>query len=206
MCAVVIASCSRGAQTASPPGEVSRPLATLAVQRLVVTPTARVSSADTQAWAQRLGGTRTAARLMDSTIAAVLEARALAERWVLPDALERAHERNRTYAPDPHLLAVEPLRSGSFVAGRKYGEPLASQLRAMIAMQEDARLVLVPVELRFEPVGAGSASRAVLRTAILDPRFAEAMFVADVRGDTTSVPERALASVASKLADLFVAP
>lgn len=208
----LLATCSRAAKTGSPPAEVARPLAVYATQRLVVTPTARVR-ADSLGWVQQVGGARAAARRLDTNIVAVLDARGLASRWVLPADLERSYQRNRTYAADPYQLAVEPLRAPNLAAAQKYGEPLSTQLRTMIALHEDARLVLIPVELRFEreasPGAAGtarSAGRAVLRTVVLDPRFAETRFVSDVRGDTSSVPARALASVASRLADLFVAP
>lgn len=171
---------------------------------MIVTPTARVRAADSLGWVQQLGGVRVIALRLDTAIVAVLDARGLASRWILPADLARSYERNRTYATDPYQLVVEQLRSPRFSAGQKYGEPLSSQLRTMIALHEDARLVLLPVELRFER--DGSAGRAILRTVVLDPRYAEARFVADVKGDTSSVPARALATVALRLADLFVAP
>lgn len=204
---ILLASCNRAAKTGTPdPVEAGRPLAVFATQRIVVTPTARVRAADSLGWVQQLGGVRAVARRLDTAIVAVLDARGLASRWILPAELARSYERNRTYATDPYQLVVEELRSPRFAARQKYGEPLSSQLRTMIALHEDARLVMLPVELRFEREGAGTAGRGVLRMVIVDPRFAEARFVADVKGDTSSVPARALATVASRLADLFVAP
>jgi hypothetical protein len=200
----LLASCNRAAQTGTPdPVEAARPLAVFATQRMVVTPTARVR-ADSLGWVQQLGGVRAVARRLDTAIVAVFDARGLASRWVLPADLQRSYERNRTYATDPYQLVVEQLRSPTFAAAQKYGEPLSSQLRTMIALHDDARMVLLPVEVRFER--EGSAGRAILRTVVLDPRYAEARFVADIKGDTSSVPARALATVASRLADLFVAP
>lgn len=202
---ILLASCNRGAKSGTPdPVEAARPLAVFATQRMIVTPTARVRAADSLGWVQQLGGVRVIALRLDTAIVAVLDARGLASRWILPADLARSYERNRTYATDPYQLVVEQLRSPRFSAGQKYGEPLSSQLRTMIALHEDARLVLLPVELRFER--DGSAGRAILRTVVLDPRYAEARFVADVKGDTSSVPARALATVALRLADLFVAP
>jgi hypothetical protein len=203
----LLASCHRASQTdIATPVEAERPLAVFATQRLIVTPTARVRAADSLGWVQQLGGARTIARKLDTAIAAVLDERGLASRWVLPPDLVRSYERNRTYAADPYQLATDPLRMPKFVAGQKYGEPLSSQLRTMIALHEDARLVLVPVELRFEREGGSTAARAVLRTVIVDPRYAEARFVSEIRGDTSSIPARAIATVAARLADLFVAP
>jgi hypothetical protein len=84
----------------------------------------------------------------------------------------------------------------------------------MIALHEDARFVLIPVDLHFEPEtsgagragGSGAVGRAVLRVAVLDPRFAEAKWVGEVKGDAAPTAAQALSSVASRVADLFVAP
>lgn len=199
---VAVSACNRGPRLATPaPGE--QPLAAYAAQRLVVTPVGRVS-ADSLGWVQQLGGSAGAARRLDTAIAAALGARGLAQRWILPPELWRSYERNRSYATDPYQLAVEQLRAPAFVALSRVTEPLSSQLRTMIALHEDARLVMVPVELRF--ARAGAAGHGVLRVALLDPRFAEARWVGEVSGDTTSVPARALTSVSARLADLFLAP
>jgi hypothetical protein len=206
LAALVLLACNRAPKIDVPrPGE--RPLAGFAAQRLAVTPTGHVRTADSLGWVQRLGGARTAARRLDSSIVIALEGRGLASRWVMPAELVRTYDRNRSYAPDPYQLALEELRGPRFAAASRYGEPLSSQLRTMIALHGDTRYVLLPVDLRFERDSAGTTSqRAVLRTVLLDPRFAEARWVGDVKGDTSSLPALALASVAARLADLFVAP
>jgi len=202
-----LTSCHRGAAN-TPPDAKERPLAVYAAQRVILTPTAHVRTADSLGWVQQFGGARAVARSLDTNIVAVLDARGLASRWVLPAELTRAFERNRTYAADPYQLVVQPLRAPSFKTGARFGEPLSSQLRTMIALHEDARFVMIPVEVSFEPdhaagVGAG---RALLRIAVLDPRFAEAKWVGDVKGDAASTPTLALSSAATRLVDLFVAP
>lgn len=202
---VGVASCHRGAETQ--PGEVPRPLASYAAQRVVVTPTAHVRATDSLGWVQQLAGARTTALHLDTALVAVLDARGLASRWVMPAELTRAYERNRTYATDPYQLVVEQLRGPKMKTGERYAEPLSSQLRTMIALQEDARFVLLPVDLRFERAGpTRGQGRAVLRVALLDPRFAEARWIGDVTGDAAPTAPLALSSVASRLADLFVAP
>lgn len=201
----VLASCNRAAKTGSPSPEAElRPLAGFVVQRIVVTPTALVRSADSLGWVQRLGGAKSVARRLDTSIVAALTDRGLGQRWILPVDVARSYERNRSYAADPYSLSVEPLRARSLDVGAKVGEPLASQLRTMIALHEDARFVFLPIELRFERDGA--TGRAVLRAVLVDPRFAETKWVGDVKGDAASTPELALASVAARIADLFVAP
>ena len=189
--------------TASNPD--ARPLASLAAQRVVVTPTYALTVASDLGWGSRIGRARDVLRTMDADIAAALDDRGLRRGWVLASDLAQSYTRNPTYAADPYALAEEPLRSSTFTVGARLPEPLASQLRTMIALHENARLVLAPVELRFERAGAGSpAARATLRLALLDPRFSEARWVGEVRGDTSSTfsPELT-ASVALRLVDLI---
>jgi len=101
-------------------------------------------------------------------------------------------------------LTVEQIRTPAFKTGQRYGEPLSSQLRTMIALHEDTRFVLLPVDLRFERAAPGA--RAVVKLALLDPRFAEARWVGDVSGAPAGTARAAVASVATRIADLFVAP
>lgn len=198
----LLASCNRPPRVETPaPG--ARPLATYAAQRIAVTPVALVR-ADSLGWVQLLGGAQAVARRADSVVHTALTNRGVGGQWVWPAELTRAFERNRSYAADPHNLAVAPLRAPTFVTLSQYGEPLSTQLRTMIALHGDTRYVLVPVELRFERVDRGG--RAIFRVALLDPRFAEARWVGELKGDTTSVPAQALADAGNRLADLFIAP
>lgn len=204
---LALASCHRGTPAPESGGSApleQRPFAAFVTQRIVVTPTGFVRRGDTLGWVQSLGGPRAAARQLDSAILVALEARGLASRWVMPAALQRTFERNRSYATDPYQFGLEPLRAPKFETLSRYGEPLASQLRTMVALEADARFVLLPVELRFERDGA--RMRGVLRTVFADPRLAEARWVGDVKGDAVSAAAAALASVAQRLADLFIAP
>jgi hypothetical protein len=71
----------------------------------------------------------------------------------------------------------------------------------MIALHEDARYVLVPIELRLE------GSRATLRAAVLDPRTAEARWVGSIESDSAATePARSLTQIAERLVNLFFAP
>ena len=173
-----------------------------ATQRIALTPTSIVRS-DSLGWTQRLGGAVAVGRALDSAIATALYERAVSRQWFMPSDLMRSYERNRSYATNPYELTTTMLRAANFQAASRYGEPLASQLRTMIALHESARVVLLPVELRFEK--EGNAGRAILRAVLLDARAADARWVGEVRGDTTSVPRRALDNVAARFADLFVA-
>lgn len=174
------------------------------MQRVVLTPTSHVRSTDSLRWISTAAGARSAARMLDTNIASVLDARGLASRWILPAALVHTYERNRTYATDPYQLVADPLRDPRFKMGERFGEPLSSQLRTMIALENDVRFVLLPIDVRFEKVG--TTARAILRVALLDPRSTEAKWVGEVKGDPAPAMSAALASVAEKLADLFIAP
>lgn len=204
---LALASCHRGKPEPEPGSSAplqQRPFSAFVTQRIVVTPAGFVRGGDTLGWVQSLGGPRAAARQLDSAILAAFDARGLAARWVMPAALQRTFERNRSYATDPYQLGLEPLRAAKFETASRYGEPLSSQLRTMVALEADARFVLLPVELRFERDGA--RMRGVLRVVFADPRLGEARWVGDVKGEAVSAAPAALASVAQKLADLFVAP
>ena len=81
-------------------------------------------------------------------------------------------------------LAEEPLRSPALNIEQRLPEPLASQLRTMVALHEDARLILAPVEVRFEPVGTGG--RALLRIVLVDPRLSRPTWIGEVVSDSAS--------------------
>ena len=195
---LALAACNRGGANTEPGAAPA--LASYATQRLVVTPTARVRAPDSTYLAQALGGARGVGRALDDAIAARLRELDVARHWFLPADVQRAFERNRTYAADPYQLAVEPIRSGDFEAGKKYGEPLASQLRTMVALQEEARYLVLPIELRVED------ARVTLRVALLDPRAADAKWVGTIETDAGVAPARSLTQLAERFVNLFFAP
>lgn len=200
--ASALVSCKRAAQTGTP-APSALPLATYLSQRLVVTPVSR-ARADTMGWAQHLGGGRALGRALDSAIAKAFSDRAIGGDWFMPADLQRAYAGNRSYASDPYNLATDPLRASAFVALSRYGEPLASQLRTMIALHESARYVLIPVDARFDRDARGT--RALIRVIVLDARAAEARFAGDVSGNVAATPAAALTDLANRIADLFIAP
>lgn len=193
---------NKPASTAPEPEQ--HPLAGLAASGAIITPTYTVRTATEASGIVQMGSTREVLRLLDDDIAAALAERELKTGWILPADLALSFKRNPTYAPDPYALAEEPLRSPSFKPGIRLPEPLASQLRTMIALHENARAVLLPIELRFDRDNTGSAARATLTLAVVDPRFSEAKWVGTVRGDTASTDLHVLTrSVARGLADLI---
>lgn len=185
------------------PAPEEHPLSALAASGAIVTPTYALRVASDLGWSPVTA--RDVLRSMDEDIAAALAARGLTRGWVMPADLALSYKRNPTYASDPYALAEEPLRASSFIAGSRLAEPLASQLRTMIALHENSRAVLMPVELRLDRGEAASGrARATLRLALVDPRFSEARWVGDVRSDTTGSDVHVFTkALATRVADLI---
>ncbi len=183
----------------------ARPLAALVAQQVIVTPTHSLREVDPLGWTAQIPRSREYLRALDDAIAAELSARGLGTSWVYPPALVRSARANPSYAVDPYALAAGPLKNPAVVSGARLGDPLATQLRTMVALQESARPVLLPVEVRFErdkdKPGQGVA---VLRLALIDGRLGELRWIGDVRSDPSPTLSSALAtSLANKLADLI---
>jgi hypothetical protein len=180
------------------------PLAGLAGQHIAVLPVHYVR-ADTIGVAARIDDPRGLLVALDSAIERSLGERGFRTSWTFPPALARSAKRNAGYLTDPYSLAAERLRAGVRMSDDRLAEPLASQLRSIVAVT-DARYALFPVELRFERVPDGRI-RPVLHVVLLDARASSVRWVGDVRGAATATLTPAtLESVAFALADLVAAP
>jgi hypothetical protein len=187
------------------PAPVVRPFAALAEQRVIVAPVHALSETDPMGWVAQIPRTREYLRALDDTIGAELAARGLKSQWIFPPELARSAKRNPTYAVDPYALAADPLRASNVAPETKLTDPLASQIRTMIALH-DSRAVLMPVELRFEKDRTGQGI-AVLRLALLDGRLSEVRWVGEVRSAPSATLSPAiLSSLAAHLGDLIAAP
>jgi len=200
----LLLACSgkQGSQTQTAPPPVNRPLAWLAGQRIVLTPVYRIREGDAMGWAAQIPRSREFLRALDTAIAGELAQRGLEKQWVYPADLARSTRASPTYTVDPNALAVEPLRNPGLAQGGKIGDPLATQLRTIIAMH-DSRMVLLPVELRFDRDKSGQGI-AVLRAVLVDARIGDVRWVGEASSDPSPTFSRALlASVASHFADLI---
>jgi hypothetical protein len=205
---LVLAGCrSRtGAEEPAPLVAPVRPLSALAAQQLVVAPLNGLREVDALGWTRQIPRSRDYMRAFDDALQAELGARGLGTRWVYPEALARAGRSNPSYAVDPYTIAAAPLRGTGAEVGVRLGDPLASQVRTMVALQESARAVLIPVELWFERTSTGQGV-AVLRLALVDARLSEIRWIGDVRSDPSPTFSRELlTSLAAHTADLFAAP
>ena len=206
---LLVGACGGSSSTppAVAPTPESRPLSFLAAERVIVTPTFGMRMPSHLERGTGVGRAIDVMRALDADIAQALEERGLRRTWILPADLVASYKRNPTYAPDPYALAEEPLRGRSLAPGTRLTEPLASQLRTMIALHENARLVLLPVELRLERVGERepAPNQATLRLVLVDPRLSEARWVGEVKSDTASIfTSQTSAALAQRLVDLIL--
>jgi len=193
----VLSACKTSTPSPAQPSEHS--LSGLAAQHVVLLPTYIVRVVPGLGWT--LPRLTDVARTQDTDIGAAFADRAI-RTWIMPSRLDSSYRRNPTYATDPHTLAEEPLRSPTLGIDQRLPEPIASQLRTLIALHDDVRLVLAPVELRMEPTTGGG--RAVLRLVLVDARMSSVRWVGEVTSDAAPAFGPAVtASVASKLAGVI---
>ena len=189
----------------TPQAAVVRPLAPLATQAIALLPAQHLRVGDSTSSSAALGPSRQVLASLDSAIVAELTARATARLWIMPDALTRSAKRNPGFTSDPHALAAESLREGVRRSNPRLGEPLASQMRSLVALTE-ARFGLIPAEIRFETLPTG-ATRAILRLVLVDARLAEITWTADVSTEVALPTTSAIVGgLARRVADLLVAP
>jgi hypothetical protein len=210
-----------GKEPAGPP----RPLAHFAAMHLIVLPTQFLGVRDSAGLGASLASPREYLGGLDTEIEFAIKDR-LRTTWVFPAALVRSARMNPTFGSDPYAASSDELRSEVSHKKPEISQPLASELRNMIALQDEARYALVPAELRFEPVkllpaGAAAAARTakdsaaasitrmrgLLRVTLIDCRASVIVFSVDIPSDTLSTVSPALrAQIASRLADLIAPP
>ena len=189
-------SCGGGPKTAPEPE--AHALSGLAAQHVAVLPPGL-------AWSSAMGRPADVKTALDADIVAALDERGIRKAWLLPADLALSYKRNTTYAADPYGLAEEPLRSPSLTIETRLPEPLASQIRTLVALPDDVRFGLAPVEMRIEPTAAGMG-RGVLRVVLLDARLSNVKWIGEIPSEAVSAFGPAIsASVAAKLADVIAA-
>lgn len=199
------AACHGARQAESVPQAPEHALSGLARQHIIILPTYAFRVVPGLDWSAAAGRPSDVQRTLDADIKAALEERGIDKTWVFPNQLEQSYKRNSTYAADPYTLAEEPLRSSMLATDARLPEPLASQVRTLVALHDDVRLVLAPVELRLEKAGP-TAGRGVLRLVLLDARSSNVRWIGQVAGDSaTAFGPAVTASLAARLANV-VAP
>jgi hypothetical protein len=193
----------RGSNGAPAPEPDAHPLGGILGQPLMIAPVQRFSVARELGWSSTPQANSTMLAL-DSALADTLRARIGSQQWVYAATLEESFRANPTYATDPRALSVQPLRGGHLQMGGRLPEPLASQLRTMIALQE-GRLVMIPIDLRVDAAAPG-VGRPVVSLVLVDPRASVLRWSGEVTGaDTRTFTTETTAILAGRIADLFVA-
>jgi hypothetical protein len=197
-----VAACGGAKPAASTPSAETHPLAGIVGQNIIIAPVQSLRMPADVGW-PAVAARPTLTRL-DSIFADTLKDRVGNHEWVYADGLLKAAANNPTYATDPRALAVTPLRAASLKLDDRLPEPLASQLRTMIALQ-DARLVLIPTDVTIERTAAG-VGRPVVRLVLVDPRSSVVRWIGRVTGDDARAFTPDLSAIlAARLADLFAA-
>lgn len=203
--ALVASAAHVSAQKVAP--TAGRPLAPYATRRVLVIPTHYLRMDDSLGWAGQIADRRAFLDDVDGEIAFALKDRdRIGRMWVFPHQLAQVARRNAPYAPDVYDLAAEWLRPPMKSVPDMLPEPLASQLRTLVALEDECRYVLFPIEVRFLGAGLGE-ERAVVRVVVFDARMSRIAWIGDVASEPEKKFSRGLAaSVAEHLADLVSAP
>ena len=172
---------------------------------VVVFPLQRYAVGDS-GWLSAASATgRPRAAQVDSALTAVLRDRGLETTWSLAPNTSRVAQREVINRTDPRALSTAGLTPSKRRNDVDLREPLGSQLRAIIAMVPESRLILLPLEVRVLTTAAG-AKQATLRIAFLDGRMSTVLSFPDVLGPPAADEKAALQGVATRFADLVIVP
>ena len=201
--ALLVAAGGEALPSASAAQETDHPLAAFATRHVVVLPVHFLGMGDSLGFAAQIPDTRAYLDEVDAEIHFALSNVGVKNVWVFPKALVAMSRRNPGYLPDPYELAAQWLRPPmKKKVPPQLPEPFGSQIRSLVAMEDEGQYVLFPVEIRFVPAGPGK-ERAVVRIVLLDARRSQVRWMVDVQGDPSSSFSPALAaSAAEHLADL----
>jgi hypothetical protein len=173
---------------------------------------------DVYGWADGITNPRDFLTDLNAQIERALAASAPRTSWVLPTELARIAAKNPGYLADPYGMDPSQFAPDRWRPTGKLEDPLGGDLRTYTSFV-DARIAVVPVELRFfpRPVPPGHVlpppvlamdksdsthhmGRAVLRIAVVDTRNLAVLWVSDVVSD----PAPALTpAVTANLVDHF---
>ena len=191
-------------QPHSAPARVARPLDRLLAEHILVLPVQYLTFGDSLGWSGKVRSARAYLGTVDDEIAFALRERGLGTRWTLAPAIVESASRNAGFTADPHAIEARELRPGAKLDEWQLQEPLASQLRSLIALT-DARYVLFPVEVRTSSTAKGA--RAMLHVVVVDARRSQVQWAGDVYSSPRATFSPAIAAeLASRLAELIAPP
>ncbi|MBI2796248.1 MAG: hypothetical protein HYX65_06020 [Gemmatimonadetes bacterium] len=190
---------------AAAPADTARPLAEFASRPLALVPVQLLGSGDSLGFAAQVNNAGAFLASIDDEIAFALSQRRTARQWQMPPVLARRMRSNGPYGVDVHDMGAGPLRDPKLKGDLPLPDPLASNLRSLVALGGEARYVLIPVEVTF--AGAKGAGRAVLKLVLVDARSARLVWVGVVATDPVARVTPAIpAMLGARVADLVTAP
>lgn len=188
-------------QMASKPAPATAPLAQYSSVKVAVVPVQFYKS-DTGGFAGQPSAAMRAA--FDSLLSEQLEEHGLKGMWATPADVQRSAKRNAMYTADPRNLGAYPVRNGVSPQKPIVVDPLASNLRRVVALH-DARYLLMPVELRAE--GGKDGGYLAVRLLLVDARLNSVLWQVDLPSERAATYSPALLlQLATRVADLVVAP
>ncbi len=207
----VPAAAQRPANPAANPADTaavvdnSRPLAPFASRPLALLPSQYLNPADSLGFTGQLGDPVAYLAKLDEEVEYALASRKTAKQWQGPKVLGRRMRANGPYGVDVFDIGSAPLRDPRLNVTLPLPDPLAANLRNLVALGTESRYVLIPYELLF--LGPKGAGRAVLKLALVDARGASLVWLGAVASDPSPKFTPALAvSLAEHVADLVAAP
>ena len=185
----------------APPPSPAAPLAVMAGRPVLVLPVQYVTFSDSLSRSLQLPLADQYLAALDDSIATALGDRGL-RSWTFARAITASARRNAGMTADPHAVAAERLRRLVRAGDDPLSEPLASQIRSLVALG-DARYVVLPAMLRLDNRVAGA--RGSLLVYLIDARTSRIQWSGEVSGEGTTSVSQALGRVARHFADLVVA-
>ena len=195
------AACLPAQQPVQQPTPQIAPLAQYSSVKVAVVPV-QFYKADAGGFAEQPSAAIRAA--FDSLLSEQLEEHGLKSMWATPADVQRTAKRNAMYTADPRNLGAFPVRNGVPPKKPQIVDPLASNLRRVVALH-DARYLLMPVELRAE--GGKDGGYLAVRLLLVDARLNTVLWQVDLPSDRAATYSPALLQqLATRVADLVVAP
>jgi hypothetical protein len=143
----------------------------MAGQQVMVLPLTLIAAEDSLHWEAALGDRHASLARADSTLGALLKARAPEVTWVLPAELRRVSRRAPGIATDPDQMGTSVLRAHGLTV---IPDPLRTQMRTLAALAGGGSLALVPAALIFKrlPTHPPTDGTAELVLVLADVRTA----------------------------------
>lgn len=151
-------------------------------QRVLVLPVHYVQPVD-DGWVGGAASADQALRRANAEIAFALGERRSTTQWIVAEEIAAAVQRQPAMGVHIYGLSADPVRRSALGRADRVRDPLYGEIRRLAALM-DARYVVFPVELWYEPAREeqGGDGHAALWTLLLDARTGFVLWSGMVRG------------------------